>query len=139
MSKKGKRKIWKKVLIGIVAVLLIGAVAGYFIIRNMFSQTPIESAAASDQAIVHTVNGDLRGSLEDGVYQFLGVQYADAKERFALAEEVEPWEGIRDATEVGPMSPQSAMLGMSGGSNEGTSNSSQNMNIWTTGTNDGKK
>ncbi len=139
MSKTGKKKIWKKVLIGIILVILIAAAAGFFIIRNMFSQTPIESAAASDQAIVHTVHGDLRGSYENGVYQFLGVQYADAKERFALAEDVEDWSGIKDATEVGPMSPQSAMLGMSGGSGTGTSNSSQNMNIWTTGTNDGKK
>ncbi len=139
MSKTGKKKIWKKVLIVILAIIVIAAAVGFFVIRNMFSQTPIEGATASDQAIVHTTNGDLRGSYEDGVYQFLGVQYADAKERFTLAEDVETWEGVKDATEVGPMSPQSAMLGMGAGSYDGTSNSSQNMNIWTTGTDDGEK
>lgn len=32
-----------------------------------------------------------RRTIEDGVYQYLGVPYAVAKERFTLAEEVEPW------------------------------------------------
>ncbi len=138
-TKKKKMKLWKKILIGVLVLVAIIGVVAFFVIRNMFSQTPIASATASNQAVVTTTHGDLRGSYENGVYQFLGVQYADAKERFALAEDVENWDGVKDATAVGPMSPQSAMLGMSAGSNAGTDNSSQNMNIWTTGTNDGEK
>lgn len=134
-----KKITWKKILIILLAAVLILGGAGFFAVRSMFSQSAIENTAASDQAIAQTTHGALRGSYDNDIYQFLGVQYADAKERFVVAGDVEDWEGVKDATEVGPMSPQSAMLGMSGGSGEGTSNSSQNMNIWTPGINDGKK
>lgn len=40
---------------------------------------------------MQTDKGEIVGSLEDGVHQYLGVPYAVAKECFTLAEEVEPW------------------------------------------------
>ena len=138
-KEKKKMKLWKKIVIGIVIVLVILLIAAYFIIRNMFSQPDIEAAKGTDETIVETDKGEIMGSLEDGVYQYLGIPYAVAKERFTLAEEVEPWDGVFEATKVGAMSPQSGMLGMSAGDQEGTDNNCQNLNIWTPGIGDGEK
>ncbi len=139
-AQKKKMKLWKKILIGVLVVVLVAGIGGYAFIRNMMrGQSPIAAANPSDQTLVNTTGGDIRGSYEDGVYQYLGVPYATATKRFVPAEDVTPWEGVLDATQVGPMSPQSGMLGMSaGGNQEGTDNNSQNLNIWTPGT-DGKK
>ena len=93
-KRKEKMKLWKKIVIGIVIVLVILLIAAYFIIRNMFSQPDIEAAKGTDETIVETDKGEIMGSLEDGVYQYLGIPYAVAKERFTLAEEVEPWDGV---------------------------------------------
>ena len=140
MAKTKKRKIrWKRILIGILIVLVILGVAAYFFIRNLFSQPDIEAAQGTDDAIVQTEKGKVRGSIEDDIYQYLGIPYAEATERFVRADDVKSWDGVLDATEVGPMSPQSGMLGMSAGSQEGTDNNCQNLNIWTPGINDGKK
>ena len=87
-KEKKKMKLWKKIVIGIVIVLVILLIAAYFIIRNMFSQPDIEAAKGTDETIVGTDKGEIMGSLEDGVYQYLGIPYAVAKERFTLAEEV---------------------------------------------------
>ena len=90
--------------------------------------------------LVKTYSGALRGSLDQGIYRFLGVPYAEAKERFVPAEPITPWEGIRDATEYGSFSPQGAILGMTAsGGTDGTDNNCQNLNIWTPGIQDGKK
>lgn len=90
--------------------------------------------------IVQTTAGLIQGTNAGGIYRYLGVPYAEAKERFVPAEDVTPWEGIRMADTYGPISPQGAISGLgSAGGQEGTDNNSQNLNIWTPGVNDGKK
>lgn len=113
---KKKMKLWKKILIAVLIVVLIIGIAGFFVIRRFFYQPPIKSATGSDQAVVETVNGKIQGSLDGDIYQYLGVPYAQAKERFVPAEDVPKWDGIFEATSTGAMSPQSGMLGMSSGS-----------------------
>lgn len=139
---KKKMKLWVKILLIILAILLVTVIglgiAGYMMMRDFMSQQQLGGSEASDVTIVETDKGMIRGSLEGDIYQYLGVQYAQATERFTPAQEVEAWDGVRDATEVGPMSPQSAMLGMQG-SQEGTDNNCQTINIWTPGINDGGK
>jgi len=49
--------------------------------------------------------GRLRGEPSDGLTVFRGVPYARA-ERFAPPEPVEPWPGVRDAAQHGPIGPQ---------------------------------
>ena len=44
-------------------------------------------------------------------------------------EDVKEWDGVLEATSTGPMSPQSGMLGMSAGNQDGTDNNCQNLNI----------
>lgn len=136
---KRKMKRWQKILIGILVVILILGIAAYFFIRNMFSQPDIEAAQGTDKAIVQTEKGKIRGSIEDDIYQYLGIPYAVANERFTRAEAVKSWDGVFEATKVGAMSPQSGMLGMSARNQEGTDNNCQNLNIWTPGIQDGKK
>ena len=94
----------------------------------------------SADGVVETTAGPVQGTDEDGIYRYLGVPYAEAKERFVPAEEVEPWDEVYVADSYGPMSPQGSISGVGGESDqEGTDNNCQNLNIWTPGINDGEK
>ena len=71
--------------------------------------------------VVTTTHGDVRGSVVDGVHVFLGMPYAAppfGTRRLRPPEPVEPWDGVRDATELGPEPPQVAPPA-TGGSHEG--------------------
>ena len=57
-----------------------------------------------DFPVVQTAKGRLHGYYEDGVYQFKGIRYGRA-ERFMLPQEVEPWEGVKDAKSYGYICP----------------------------------
>jgi para-nitrobenzyl esterase len=65
--------------------------------------------------IVDTSAGKVRGIEKRGVQQYRGIPYARA-ERFRAPRSVEPWSGVRDASEFGLIAPQNpspteAMLG----------------------------
>ncbi|KAF9976299.1 hypothetical protein BGZ73_008787, partial [Actinomortierella ambigua] len=53
--------------------------------------------------------GSLRGELDANVpvVRFLGVPFATVNKRWNPATPVHPWEGVRDATKIGPSPPQS--------------------------------
>lgn len=57
-----------------------------------------------DFPVVETKAGKLRGFCLDGIYTFHGIKYADA-ERFQAPRPVEPWEGIKNATNYGYIAP----------------------------------
>ncbi len=136
-----RSKIWKTMAVTMTCVILLaGNVTAQ---ENAEILTEVEAAVSdslTEQGIVQTTAGSVQGTINDGIYRYLGVPYAQATERFVPAEEVEPWEGIRMADTYGPMSPQGSILGMSGNGDEtGTDNNCQNLNIWTPGMNDGEK
>ena len=59
--------------------------------------------------IAHTSLGDLRGTTEGGVGVWRGVAYAQqpvGQRRFLAPAPLEPWTGVRDAVEHGPLPPQ---------------------------------
>ncbi len=58
----------------------------------------------ADYPVVETENGRLKGFYLDGIFNFYGIQYATAK-RFHQPEPVEKWEGIKEATNYGCISP----------------------------------
>ena len=89
-------------------------------------------APTEQSAVAKTEAGLVQGEIRNGIYTYLGVPYAEAKERFVPAEKVTPWEGVRPALEYGPMSPQGMVQG-------GTDNNCQNLNIWTPALADGGK
>ena len=59
---------------------------------------------------MHTDLGDLRGTTEGGVGVWRGVPYAEqpvGERRFLAPAPPQPWTGMRDALEHGPLPPQS--------------------------------
>jgi para-nitrobenzyl esterase len=73
-----------------------------------FGQRP-EGGTLMEPAVAHTALGDLRGIWQNGVATFRGVPFAEppvGELRFAAAEPVQPWRGLRDATQHGPIAPQ---------------------------------
>ncbi|MDT5055682.1 MAG: para-nitrobenzyl esterase [Mycobacterium sp.] len=59
--------------------------------------------------IAHTGLGDLRGTSEVGVGVWRGVPYAEqpvGERRFLAPAPLQPWTGVRDALEHGPLPPQ---------------------------------
>ncbi|MHA7269665.1 carboxylesterase/lipase family protein [Arthrobacter sp. HLT1-20] len=63
---------------------------------------------------VSTSAGEVAGTVSDGVEHYLGVPYASAPTgalRFALPAPATPWEGVRDATELGATAPQNHYAG----------------------------
>lgn len=90
-----------------------------------------DAVAPADASVVEITGGRIRGSIHDGVYQYLGVPYAEAGERFVKAGPVTPWKAVKDATTYGPISPQ-YLFGTDRPITDVTvSNNCQNLNIWT--------
>lgn len=68
-----------------------------------------QSAETAQTPIVGTTSGQVRGAETNGVLRFLGVPYAAPPVgalRFASPQPAEPWQGVRDALEKGPVAPQ---------------------------------
>ena len=60
--------------------------------------------STQNSPLVETKSGTLRGFLLDGIYTFHGIPYAYA-DRFQAPHAVEPWEGVRNATNYGYICP----------------------------------
>jgi carboxylesterase type B len=89
-------------------------------------------------AVVTTPHGTLRGSEADGVRTFLGVPFAappTGADRLLPPRPVEPWTGVRDATDYGDSPPQVAPpVGAGFGWDTGLGGGDcLNLNIWTPG------
>lgn len=101
-----------------------------------------ETATAQEKnpGLVQTTAGLVQGTDKDGIFRYLGIPYAQARERFVPAVEAEAWDGVFMADSYGSMSPQGSISGIGGESDQtGTDNNCQNLNIWTPGVNDGEK
>lgn len=80
--------------------------------------------------------------MQDGIYNYRDIPYAEATERFKPAKKVIPWEGIKMSVNNGPISPQPAGGFISDWGQPGRefkeNNNAQNLNIWTPGIGDNK-
>ena len=68
------------------------------------------SVVVGHSTVAHTDLGDLRGTTEGGVGVWRGVPYAEqpvGERRFLAPAPPQPWTGVRDALEHGPLPPQS--------------------------------
>ncbi|MFI6154689.1 carboxylesterase/lipase family protein [Kitasatospora sp. NPDC051170] len=66
-----------------------------------------------EQPVVRTTEGAVRGRRERGLAVFRGIPYAQPPVgalRFAAPVRPEPWDGVREAAEFGPVVPQSGPL-----------------------------
>lgn len=64
--------------------------------------------------LVTVEGGTIEGFVEHGNYCFLGVPYAapvTEERRFLAPQAIEPWSGVRSATDLGPVCPQIATYG----------------------------
>lgn len=133
-----KKRRWLKITgIFVVSVIISLAVAAggvYSYLKTRFGGNPNVILAADESTEVEITGGKISGGLDEGIYTYLGVPYAEAKEWFVPASQVEPWEGVREYKEYGSMSPQSSFFG-----SDGQDNNCQNLNIWTPALNDGGK
>lgn len=88
------------------------------------------TAAASDDSVVRTSTGAVRGVVADGHRAFLGVPYAAPPVgdlRWRSPRPAARWSGVRDATQAGPVCPQAS------GDGGGVTGSEDclNLNVWT--------
>lgn len=97
------------------------------------AQTATTSTSSSASPVVEIIQyGYLQGNRSqyiDTVYNFKGIPYGGAPTgtlRWKHPPHPTPWSGVRDATEFGPMCPQSSMGGSSSYSEDCLS-----LNVWT--------
>lgn len=92
--------------------------------------------------MANTESGKIQGYVDNGIYNYRGVPYAEATERFKPANKVTPWEGTKMMVQNGPISPQAHWDFVSDWGQPGRqfkeNNNAQNLNIWTPGI-DGEK
>lgn len=106
--------------------------------------TAQEFIASQSKTTVETNKGSLVGALDDGIYSYLGVPYAEA-ERFMPAKEIEPWKGVRPAVTYGENCFIPQMKEVAGDELFNPhrympmSEACQFLNVWTPAIKDGKK
>lgn len=92
--------------------------------------------------IAQTGNGQVRGTVDDGVRVFKGIPYAAAR-RFAAPTPAVPWAGVRDALAYAPMAPQPSVnlggLFASWTFDSAMSEDCLAINVWTSALRDGGK
>ncbi len=97
-------------------------------------------------AVTETESGKVRGYIEDGIFTYKGIPYAQA-ERFLAPTKPAPWEGVRSSTTYGPVAPLLTPTTQVQDEPEFvfdhdwgyTNEDCLRINIWTPGLNDGKK
>lgn len=99
-------------------------------------------------AVVSTKYGKVRGYIDNGVFAFRGIPYAQA-ERFMPPKAPDKWDGVRQTTIYGPQAMQSKAQNWKGQSDENfgfqfciepmNEKECFVLNVWSNGINDGKK
>ena len=134
----------KKVIIVIVVAVVCFLIGRYAFQGNSTPEYVLDSSTAT--STVSTTSGKICGYVENGIYTYKGVPYAEA-ERFEPPHAPKAWDGVRSSRYYGPTCPQEfrSMWLM-----DGIAYTSQwddgypgedclRINIWTPGINDGKK
>src|SRR3954470_8210848 len=91
---------------------------------------------ATEDLVIRTAAGELRGARENGIAVFRGVPYAAppiGDLRFTPPQPVPFWQGVRDATKDGPIAPQgrSRLAHVMGDFERPQSEDCLTLNIWT--------
>ncbi len=97
-------------------------------------------------AVTNTNSGKVRGYINNTVFTYKGIPYAEAK-RFETPQPPKPWQGVRSSMVYGPVAP--LLDPVTSVQDEGefifhhdfgyTSEDCMRLNVWTPGISDGKK
>jgi para-nitrobenzyl esterase len=109
--------------------------AGAAVASALLKVPAFAASFEGESPVAATKAGRVRGALDNGVHVFKGIRYgADTTaRRFMPPLPPEPWAGVRDALEYGPMSPQPSR------SPEKASEDCLFLNVWTPALRDGRK
>jgi para-nitrobenzyl esterase len=112
----------------------------------LFQPGNTQLVTGENAAVTSTTEGKVRGYINNSVYTYKGIPYAEAK-RFEAPHRPAPWTGIRSSMTWGPVAP--LMDPTTSVQDEGefvfhhdwgyTSEDCMRVNLWTPGINDGKK
>lgn len=70
------------------------------VVTVVCAQTEVQTGASI--AVTSTTKGKVRGYIENGIYTYKGIPYAQAK-RFESAMPLQAWEGVKSTTTYGPV------------------------------------
>ena len=132
-KKKNKNKRILKVIGKTLLTLTVATGAAALFLWITMDRTGMPN----NKAIVNTSYGSVRGSINDDVYTYLGINYAKATERFVPANKPDFWQGVKDTVEYGDTSPQGAIFGGTPSAFDTGDNNCLNLNIWTPAIGDG--
>ena len=114
---------------------VLGAVASVGVLGLAGCTSPGSAARATPGApelVAHVSDGSLRGTVSQGVREFLGIPYAAPPVhglRFAPPQPARPWSGVRSATAHGPACIQFQPMGVR--NNQATSEDCLYLDIYT--------
>ena len=105
-----------------------------------------EIVTSTNSSVVSTEAGKVAGYIENGIYTYKGIPYAEA-DRFMPPHSPAPWKGIRSSRAYGPVCPQGKRTGWYSDEqafafdwDDGYADENcLRVNIWTQGINDKKK
>ncbi len=101
-------KIRSLILIPFLIVFLLSCSGGE--IQKLKTKSNREVITAEKNVTVETEAGKVAGYIEDGIYIYKGIPYAEA-ERFMPPHKIKAWDGIKSTRAYGPVCPQGKRMG----------------------------
>lgn len=118
----------------------------FFGLFFLFTLAKAQLLTGENTAVTSTDAGKVRGYINNTIYTYKGIPYAEAK-RFEAPQKPKPWQGVRSSLTWGPVAPLMDATTTVQDESEFvfhhdwgyTSEDCMRLNVWTPGINDGKK
>jgi para-nitrobenzyl esterase len=100
----------KILLLGLAIIPVVVYACSFGLTRTNGNHLNGEITASASEAVVKTEAGLVAGYIEDGIYTYKGIPYAQA-DRFMPPIKPKAWTGIRSSRAYGPTCPQGKRMG----------------------------